>query len=101
MLIWHPDTEKELVDGATYYNHRQPGLGEEFIDEMTKAASIIIADPERAREFDPPYRKVATDRFSYQLVYEIRKDQLRIIAVMHQSRRPGYWKNRAKDRVFA
>ncbi|MCF6313548.1 MAG: hypothetical protein L3J39_13970 [Verrucomicrobiales bacterium] len=44
-LIWHPDTESELTDGATYYNQRQPGLGEEFIDEVTKAASVITADP--------------------------------------------------------
>lgn len=58
---------------------------------------IITTDPERAREFDPPYRKVTLERFAYQLVYEIRKGELRLIAVMHQSRRPGYWKTRLKD----
>ena len=96
-LIWHPDTERELADGATYYNQRQSGLGEEFIDEVIKAASVITTDPERSREFDPPYRKVTIERFSYQLIYEIKKDNLRLIAVMHQSRRPGYWKGRTED----
>ena len=71
-LIWHPDTERELAD------------------EATKAASIIVTDPERAHECDPPYRKVTIERFLYQLIYEIRKDHLRLIAVMHQSRHPGY-----------
>lgn len=26
-LVWHPDTEEELTEGAAYYSQRQPGLG--------------------------------------------------------------------------
>ncbi len=93
-LIWHPATEREMVDAAIFYEQRQPGLGEEFIDEAMAAARLIAEEPERARQFDSPYRKVATRRFSYQLIYEIKGDTVRIIAVMHQSRKPGYWKKR-------
>jgi toxin ParE1/3/4 len=35
-----------------------------------------------------------TDRFPYQIVYRISGDSVWIVAVMHQSRRPGYWKKR-------
>lgn len=95
-LVWHPATEEELTEAALYYELRQPGLGNDLIDEVLAAASLILADPRRAREFDPPYRKLKTRRFSYQLIYEVGDSEIRVIAVMHQSRAPGYWRSRGQ-----
>ena len=33
-------------------------------------------------------------RFPFSLIYTVMGDQLRILAVAHHSRRPGYWRNR-------
>jgi hypothetical protein len=33
-------------------------------------------------------------RFRYALIYTVVGDQIRILAVAHHSRRPGYWRGR-------
>jgi toxin ParE1/3/4 len=33
-------------------------------------------------------------RFPYWLVYMVSEDEIRVLAVAHHSRRPGYWKER-------
>ena len=39
-------------------------------------------------------RKLSLDRFPYTLVYRIDGDIVRVLAFMHQSRRPDYWRHR-------
>lgn len=41
-------------------------------------------------------RKVGV--FPYRVVYFVRDDELLIVAFAHQSRRPGYWKQRIVSR---
>lgn len=94
ILIWHPETKFELSEGAIYYNRLQPGVGDELLDEIEFAVRKVIRDPGFFREFDPPYRKIVTNRFPYQLIYRLEGEEIRVIAVMHQSQRPGYWKDR-------
>jgi len=33
-------------------------------------------------------------RFPYSLIHTIADDEIRVLAVAHQSRRPGYWRQR-------
>ena len=46
----------------------------------------------------PPHlkgtRRVLLDKFRYAVVYRVHADELLVIAVMHQARRPGYWRAR-------
>lgn len=97
-LIWHPETQEEIDKGVDFYFEKQPGVEEEFIGELESAVRKLLKDPNFPREFDPPYRKVVTDRFPYQIIYRISGDSAWIVAVMHQSRRPGYWKKREARR---
>jgi hypothetical protein len=39
-------------------------------------------------------RVLALHNFPYSLVYRIQGDEIRIVAVAHHSRRPGYWVER-------
>lgn len=32
-----PEAEKELYEQALYYHHQQPGLGDEFLNEVESA----------------------------------------------------------------
>jgi hypothetical protein len=40
-------------------------------------------------------RRVPVRRFPFFVIYRERDEDLQIIAVAHQSRRPGYWRSRA------
>ncbi|MBI3461482.1 MAG: type II toxin-antitoxin system RelE/ParE family toxin [Planctomycetes bacterium] len=34
-------------------------------------------------------------RFPYRIIYEVRSDEIVILAIAHNRRRPGYWSRRA------
>ena len=91
---WFDEAKHEFIEATRSYHWEQPGLEEDFIGEMGRAFARITDNPELYREFDPPFRKAKTDRFPYQVVFVIDRETVLIVAVMHQSRRPGYWKER-------
>lgn len=39
-------------------------------------------------------RRWLLTRFPYSLIYTIAGDEIRVLAVAHYSRRPGYWRGR-------
>jgi hypothetical protein len=60
-----------------------------------KLASRSIEEyPEIAPEIDYGVRAKALRRFPYSLMYVIDDRELLIVAIAHQSRRPGYWADR-------
>lgn len=39
-------------------------------------------------------RRFPLRRFPYSIIYQLKPDEIRVIALAHQSRRPGYWRGR-------
>jgi len=64
-LEWHPEARIEPGKAALYYNMQEPGLGEVLTGNVHAATVEIKDDPLRHSQFDPPYRKVVTERFPY------------------------------------
>ncbi|MCF6312220.1 MAG: type II toxin-antitoxin system RelE/ParE family toxin [Verrucomicrobiales bacterium] len=89
---------EEAMDAAAWYETQQEGLVRRFLAEWKKAESRMVADPEINSPFEGDLRKCRFEVFPYTLIYRIvEPDTLQVLAVMHQSRRPGYWKERKKD----
>ena len=40
------------------------------------------------------FRRARVNRFPYVVVFEIRTDEVLVVAVAHASRKPGYWQRR-------
>ena len=93
-LEFHPEAELELIESAVYYDKQVPGLGERFESEIRYATDLMLDQPEIGPLVDPNLRKFILTRFPFTLYYSVSADVLRIEAVAHQSRRPGYWKSR-------
>ena len=93
-IVSHPEADEELETAALWYQERQPGLGDDFIDEFEHTLRRIVAEPERWRQFRGENRKLNFRRFPFAIVYSVRADQLYIKAVMHLHRRPFYWQHR-------
>ena len=77
------------------------GLGLEFFDAVDAAVSLVLDLPrtgERVRRMpvESPVRRVAVKRFPYQVFYLETPSEIRILAVAHDRRKPGYWKTRLK-----
>jgi plasmid stabilization system protein ParE len=91
---FHPDAEAELVDAAEYYEARRPGLGKAFAGEVARTISLIREYPDAGSPVGASRRRMLVGRFPYAIVYRRDPDSVVIVAVAHQSRRPGYWRGR-------
>ncbi len=54
----------------------------------------IVQYPDAGSALSENSRRCLVGRFPYGLIYQIKSHALRIIAVAHLHRRPGYWKER-------
>ena len=93
---FHPEALAEFEAAADFYAERQAGLELRFIDAIYSALSSACRSPQTRRKFDGEIRRVLVHVFPYALLYSIEDGFLYIIAVMHCSREPGYWRNRKK-----
>ena len=95
---YHPLAFEELIDSAEYYEAQVERLGESFLDEVEQAVVDVSESPERWPYFLLNSRRRLLDRFPYSIVYLIETERIYILAVMHQRRRPGYWRKRVNSR---
>lgn len=63
-----------------------------FVAAVDIALQKIADDPAQWPEFRPGYRWVRVHKFPYVLYFQLQgMDRVRILAVAHTKRRPGYW----------
>ncbi len=93
-VVIHPEAEQELEEAALWYEERQSGLGDEFLNAFEATLRRVVSEPTRWRLFHQENRKLNFRRFHYAIVYSLKEDVLYVKAVMHLHRRPGYWKGR-------
>lgn len=100
MTRWgfHPDALLEYAEAAAYYlREASPNVAERFITAVEAGISAVLSTPDRWRVVgDPGVRRYALSSFPYLVYYQwlAELDQITIYAVMHSSRKPGYWKDR-------
>ena len=93
-VVIHPEAEQELEEAALWYEERQSGLGDEFLNAFEAILRRVVSEPARWRFFQKENRKLNFRRFHYAIVYSLKGEFLYVKAVMHLHRRPGYWKHR-------
>lgn len=86
--------EIELLDAADYYNQKQPGMAKVFLDAIRNAEKRIQKNPGVWSFFVRPIRSVRVRPFPHRLLYREFPDRIQVVAVVHPSRSPGYWKDR-------
>jgi len=85
---------QEFLAAIDYYEAQAPGLGEEFILDVEDSLKLLADFSNLSSRGPAKTRRIHLHRFPYSLVYRSETDVLRIIAVEHQRRRPGFWKDR-------
>jgi plasmid stabilization system protein ParE len=90
-----PDAERELIDGALFYAEQaDPELGLAFIVEFERALEILRDHPNLGAPWRAMTRRFPLRRFPYFVLCVVEGMELRIIALVHQRRRPGHWSSR-------
>jgi plasmid stabilization system protein ParE len=98
-LLLEPEASRELEDAARWYEERRSGLGQRFLDAVASTLDRIVLYPTAGTPV--PYvaielaaRRAPVKRSPYYVVYLETLEELHILAVAHDRRRPGYWLER-------
>lgn len=86
--------EAELQAAMDYYNLQKSGLGQEFLGEIKATVGRIANFPEAWQPLSQRTRRCLSRRFPYGVIYQIRDDEILIIAVSHLHQKPMYWQDR-------
>lgn len=90
-----PPAELEMLEAAMFYESQVSQLGVQFLDQIDAALVSILQHPNVGTLIRSGIRKRRVHRFPYSLLYRIDPDEIVILAVAHQHRRPDYWVDRS------
>ena len=96
----HRDAELEIDAAAAYFRGEQAGLEDDFVDAVGERLAAFARLPGIARRAPdaPPHvdvRRLRLPRFHYVLILAMESKQSAVlVAVMHEKREPGYWRDR-------
>jgi toxin ParE1/3/4 len=94
-VSFHKLPEKEINEAAEYYEKARPLLGSEFLAEIRRCVQCIVDYPEAGPALArSSIRRWLARRFPYAVIYSVRPEKIRVLAVMHLKRRPMYWLGR-------
>ena len=91
---FHPAAAEELSVAALMYEGLAAGLGVDFNAEVRRLTALLCATPRMGEPLDDVHRRFPLKRFPFGLIYRSDGELLRIVAVAHRRRMPGYWRER-------
>jgi toxin ParE2 len=84
----------ELDEAIEYYNYEARGLGDRFLTEVLNVIDRICIFPDAWHPCSKRTRRCQTRRFPYGIIYQLREDEILVVAVANLHRKPDYWKDR-------
>lgn len=95
------EADAEYRHAGLWYEGRRTGLGIEFFDAVDAAVRQIVDLPGAGARLPQlpatlPVRRFPVKRFPYHVVCLETPAAIRILALAHDRRKPGYWKNRLR-----
>ncbi|MFZ4525565.1 MAG: type II toxin-antitoxin system RelE/ParE family toxin [Chlorobium sp.] len=86
--------QAELDAAIEYYNGEQSGLGNVFLLEVLHVLNRIVTHPQAWHPCTRSTRRCMLHRFPYGVLYQIRQQEILVVAVANLHRNPDYWIDR-------
>lgn len=98
-ILDHPEALEDYAAQADFLESRSEGLGDRFIDSAEAAIRDVLDDPVGWTKVpywhgEPTLYWRSIDPFHMHLVYYLDGEAVCVIAYAHESREPGYWRDR-------
>ena len=85
-------TAEAEEDAAGFYaSEASAAVDVAFIEEVERACRLLVERPFIGVVWREPTRRLALRRFTFNVIHQFHGDEIRVIAIAHQRRKPGYW----------
>lgn len=92
---FHELAEREMLEARDFYDNLVFGLGKKFISDLEYIINLLRENPLIFPVKFDSYRTVPLRKFPYSIIFRLDKDdEVIILAVAHQKRKPNYWATR-------
>ena len=93
-ITFHPDVANEVKSSYIWYQNQAIGLGEDYLTELETSYQAIVELPNTWPKFKKGLRRFLLAKFPFSIIYRFNGETVFVVAVMHNSRKPGYWVER-------
>lgn len=93
-VIYTDEAADDIASAYSWYEDREPGLGEDFLRCVEATVLGIQRHPLFHRVAVDDFRRALMRRFPYEVFYEPHDDIIVIYSVFHCSRNPATWRAR-------
>ena len=92
----HPLAEKDIEEAAAFYEREGSAvLAARFITEFKRLSALLIEHPGIGSPRPGGRRGFSMSVYPYTVIYRARTDEIRILVVKHDRKRPSYGGSRA------
>lgn len=94
-IVFEPAAHYEVVEAVAWYLEKAgPHYAEALNRELDAKLALLVQHPQIGTPDANSLRRLPLRVFPYTLHYKVEVDSIRIFAMAHQKRRPGYWRKR-------
>ena len=93
-LHFFEEAADEIEEAPRWYRERSEMAERAFLHEVDRAVGAIVNAPDRGPICTSGTRRYIFPGFPYSIVYFIDNETIHVAAVLHDKRRPGYWRER-------
>jgi toxin ParE1/3/4 len=93
-VVLRPQATRDTEEARDYFDSRQAGLGQVFLDRLTESLARISAMPEMYGVVARNVRAARLRKFTYVVYYRVHADRVEVLAVLHGSRDASAWQAR-------
>ncbi|MEM1062709.1 MAG: type II toxin-antitoxin system RelE/ParE family toxin [Planctomycetota bacterium] len=88
------EAETEFDDAAAWIEERNPAVAARFVEHVHEVVGRICRRPTQFPKVDEEHRSALVPKSKYVVIFRVEGDVAVIVAVMHASRQPEYWRGR-------
>ena len=93
-MLVRDSAQADLRDAFNWYQVKQRGLGEEFMEAVGATLKRNESNPLQFPILRGETRRAIVTRFPYGIFFVFSDDVIAVLAVMHHARAPVHWQRR-------
>lgn len=95
-LEYSAEARAEVRDAIRWLAERNPDAAERFRLKLGETIGRMTRTPGQFPKVDDRHRVAIVPKSRYQVIFRVEGEVAVIVAVMHGSREPGYWRGRGE-----